>query len=306
MTKQSTTQQGAIFVLLAAMLWGTTGTAQALAPVGFDSTVIGTLRLAIGGVAMLLLAIAGGDLKGFRHWPPKTTLAAALFTALYQLCFFAAVAKTGVAVGTVVGIGSAPVAGGVLGALFQGEHLSRRWYLSTGLAIFGCSLLALSGGGELTIDLVGIALAVGAGASYAAYTLMFKRVLSDHAPNAVIAVVFCLGSLMLSPLLIGKDLSWIANPRGVGVILHLGLVTAALSYWLFARGLQSVQVSSAVTLSLAEPLTAAILGLVVLGETLNVTAFVGIGFVFGGLSFLAMGSGSTSKKVAAEMDGELG
>jgi DME family drug/metabolite transporter len=62
----------------------------------------------------------------------------------------------------------------------------------------------------------------------------------------------------------------------------------ALSYWLFARGLQSVQVSTAVTLSLAEPMTAATLGIVVLGELLNVQAFSGICLILAGLMVLVI------------------
>jgi DME family drug/metabolite transporter len=62
----------------------------------------------------------------------------------------------------------------------------------------------------------------------------------------------------------------------------------ALSYWLFARGLQTVQVATAVTLSLAEPMTAATLGIVVLGEQLNAQAIVGIGLIFAGLVVLVV------------------
>jgi len=43
---------GAGLVLMAAMLWGTTGTAQAFAPEGAQPEVVGTLRLLIGGVAL--------------------------------------------------------------------------------------------------------------------------------------------------------------------------------------------------------------------------------------------------------------
>jgi DME family drug/metabolite transporter len=278
---------GPWFVLGAALLWGTTGTAQAFAPAGFDPKVIGALRLLIGGIALLGLALSRRELGRLRDWSWLPVILAAAFTASYQLCFFAAVAKTGVAVGTIVGIGSAPIAGGLLGRIFRGEQLSRRWLLATALAIGGCALLSLSGG-EIAIDPLGILLAVGAGASYAAYTLMIKGLLERHSPNAVMAVVVCVGALLLSPVLINIDLNWLLQPRAIGVVLHLGLATMALSYWLFARGLQTVQVANAVTLSLAEPMTAATLGIVVLGEQLNPQAFVGISLIFAGLVVLVL------------------
>jgi DME family drug/metabolite transporter len=99
------------FIIGAALLWGTTGTSQAFAPPGYDPMVIGALRLLIGGIALLLLVMKRGELGSFRDWLQLPILLAAIFTASYQLCFFAAVAKTGVAIGTIVGIGSAPIAG---------------------------------------------------------------------------------------------------------------------------------------------------------------------------------------------------
>ncbi len=300
--QQNNLRAGVWFVLLAAMLWGTTGTSQTFAPAGFDPMVIGTLRLVIGGGAMMLVLLVQSGTSQLRGWPLKTTLAAAAFTALYQVCFFAAVAKTGVAVGTIVGIGSAPVAGGSLGYFFRGERPGWTWFVATLLAIIGCVVLTLSSGGDVRIDPIGVTLAIGAGVAYAANTLVMKGLLEQHEPNAVIAVVFCLGALMLAPLLIGREMAWLAAPRSIAVVLHLGLVTTALAYWLFTRGLQRVQVSTAVTLSLAEPLTAGLLGLLVLGEQLNSLSFVGISLIFSGLAVLAFG-GRVAPKTPAAFEG---
>ena len=275
------------FVLAAAVLWGTTGTAQAFAPAGFDPLVIGALRLLVGGAALLVLAVARRDLGRLSNWKLRPLLLAAIFTAGYQLCFFAAVAKTGVAVGTVVGIGSAPIAGGLLGLLFRRERLGRRWLLATLLAIIGCSFLSLAEG-EVAVDMLGILLAIGAGVFYAAFTLVLKGLLETNSAIAVTAVVFCIGALLLSPLLLQSNLAWLLQPRSIAVALHLGLAATALSYLLFSRGLQTVQVSTAVTLSLAEPMTAALLGLLVLGEQLNSQAFFGIAFIFAGLAILML------------------
>ncbi|HMN03924.1 MAG TPA: DMT family transporter [Geobacter anodireducens] len=279
---------GAWFILAPAILWGTTGTSQALAPVGANPMTIGALRLAVGGLALLLLAVArGGVTKGMR-WPLIPTLCAGGCIASYQLTFFAAVKTTGVAVGTMVGIGSSPVMAGILAFLVLGERPGRRWAGATALAVAGCSLL-LATGGEVSVNPLGIVLALGAGLSYAAYTLAIKALLAGRSPDAVIAVAFCLGALFLAPLLVGADLSWLPSVRGAVVVLHLGLIATALSYRLFARGLQTVPVASAVTLSLAEPLTATILGVTVVGERLTLTSLGGILLIFGGLALLAVG-----------------
>jgi len=289
---------GAWFVLTAAVIWGTTGTAQTFAPAGFDPIVIGFLRLAIGGLVLLLLALSRKELGSLRGWPLRLTFLAAFFTAAYQACFFAAVAKTGVAVGTIVGIGSAPIAGGLLGFLFRGERPGRRWAIATFLAIFGCAALALSSSrGDVEINLFGLVLALAAGFSYAAYTLAIKGLLEDRSPNAVMAVVICLGALLLLPALWGRDLVWLLEPRSVAVALHLGVVTMGLSYWFFARGLRSVQVATAVTLTLAEPMTAGLLGVLVVGEYLPLTAWGGLLLILSGLLILALPARRAKKAV---------
>ncbi len=275
------------FVLGAAILWGTTGTAQAFAPAGFDPKTIGALRLLVGGIALTCLTIKRKEFGTFSDWQLGPVFLAGLFTAIYQVCFFSAVAKTGVAVGTVVAIGSAPIAGGLLGWIFRGERLGRRWLLATILAITGCILLNVSGG-NISIDPLGTLLALAAGLAYAAYTLTIKGLLVNHNPNALMAAVVCVGALILSPMLMNIDTEWLLQPRSIAVVLHLGLASMALSYWLFARGLQLIQVSTAVTLTLAEPLTAATLGVVLLGEQLNVQGVCGIILILGGLVVLVM------------------
>jgi DME family drug/metabolite transporter len=283
---------GRLLVLGAAVLWGTTGTAQALAPPGATPMTVGALRLAIGGGALLALALARSELKA-RGWPWRPTLAGAVAVASYQLCFFGGVQRTGVAVGTIVAIGSAPVAAGVLGVIVRREAPSWRWALATTLAVLGCGLLVGSEG-ELSADTLGVLLALGAGLSYAVYAVASKSLLDRDPPTAVMAVIFSLGALLLFPLLVGADLTWLASARGLAVAAHLGLIATSLSYFLFARGLARVPVAAAATLSLAEPLTAALLGVLVLQERLSPISLLGGALVLGSLALLTLGRGSTS------------
>lgn len=286
MTKSENTKQGPLWVIAAATLWGTTGTAQAFAPAGTDSLAIGAVRLGIGGLALLALATARKSLGRGQPWPKTATLLAALSMAAYQPFFFAGVARTGVAVGTVVTIGSGPVWAGLLAMVVRGERPSPRWLLATMTAVTGCILL-VTAGSDINVDVMGIGLALAAGLAYAAYAVASKGVLEKQSPDAATAVIFTLGAVFLSPLLFTTDLTWLASPRGLVVALHLGLLATAAAYALFSRGLRLVPVATAVTLSLAEPLTAGLLGIFLLGERVTGLALLGVGLLLAGLILAA-------------------
>jgi len=275
-------------VLAAAVLWGTTGTSQALAPSGAQSAVVGTMRLLVGGATLLIWVLFRDGFSAVRNFPVRATLLAAVGVAAYQLAFFAGVARAGVAIGTIVAVGSAPVIAGILGWLVHGERPARVWYIATALAVAGNSLLVL-GDGAATADGWGILLALGAGASYAGYTSASKVVLADdHPPDVVMAVVFSLGAVLLLPTLFGANLGWIVTLRGVLVVTHLGVIATGVSYMFFARGLRLTPVATTVTLSLAEPFTATLLGIFLLGERLTLPSLGGILLIFAGLAILSV------------------
>jgi DME family drug/metabolite transporter len=134
-----------------------------------------------------------------------------------------------------------------------------------------------------------VLLALGAGLSYAVYTLASKRLLdAGHAPEEVMARGFGLAALLLVPVLVlagGQDL---LSGGGIATAVYLGAIPTALAYVLFARGLRRLQAGETATLTLAEPLTAAALGAVVLGERPGTVAAVGAALVLAGLLALAM------------------
>jgi DME family drug/metabolite transporter len=75
----------------------------------------------------------------------------------------------------------------------------------------------------------------------------------------------------------------VGEPGGAGLVVWLAVVTVALAYPLLARGLAEVGVGATATLTLAEPATAALLGLLVLGERLPLGGWAGLGLVAAGV-----------------------
>nr|WP_318539715.1 EamA family transporter [Terribacillus saccharophilus] len=223
-----------LFVLFAAILWGTTGTAQTFAPATAHPIAIGAARLAVGGLFLLLVTLLLGRLN-LKSWPIGLTLLAAFCMACYQPLFFSAVHQTGVAVGTVIAIGSAPILSGFLETIFFKRRPSYIWLGATSLSILGCALLFLTGD-AVAIKPMGILLAIGAGLSFAGYTLLSGQIVQGKNPLETAAVIFGIGGVILMPFLFLFDMQWILQPSGIAVSLHLGIVSTV--YFLFSKGLR--------------------------------------------------------------------
>ncbi|MEV0309250.1 EamA family transporter [Nonomuraea fuscirosea] len=298
-------RKGPLAVVDASVLWGTAGTAGLL--VTADSVALAAARLVIGGAALALLAGAG-----LRRAVSPALLLGAVAVAAYQLCFFAAVSRTGVAIGTVVAIGSGPVFTGLLSWLLHGRRPSGRWAAATTAAVCGCA--ALIAGGGIRADaqagaragaqagaeagaqagaqggsqvMAGILFALLGGLLYAFYAVTAARAIGQGGEsNAVMGVMFGGAAVIMLPVLVLSGTGWIASPGALAAVLYLGLGTTGLAYFLYGRGLRTTPVATAATLALAEPAVAALLGLVVLGERLAPVSIAGL--VLLGLSLVAV------------------
>lgn len=286
-------------VLAAAAAWGSTGTAAHFAPAGASPATIGAARIALGGALLLAAGVrtasgrrevarllAGGD----RPWRARAAIAlAAAAVAGYQVSFFTAVRATGVAVGTVIAIGSAPVLTGLLSRLAGGPPLGRRWAAATAAAVAGCVVL-VTGGRAAGVRPDGVLLALSAGLCYAVYAVTAARLIARGSPEtAVMGLLFGGAAVLLAPVLaVGPD-GWLVTARGLAVVGYLGVITTAVAYLLYGRGLRTIAAPVAVTLGLAEPAVAALLGLVVLGERISGAAVAGLILV--GLALVGLAAG---------------
>lgn len=289
-------------VLAAAVLFGTTGTAQALGPGGTTPLGVGAVRLLLGGTLLLCaLPLLGGRVaRAVALWRSPVGVAAGLCTALYQLCFFAAVQQAGVALGTLVTIGSGPVFAGLLALAALGEAPARSWLAATGLCVLGLGLLGADGGGAAGSRSTGLLLALGAGLAYAVYTVAARQLIVRGETSAtVMASAFGLGGLLLVPVLLTQPLAWLASPGGLALAAYLGLLTTGLAYVLFGRGLAVLPAAPVTTLVLAEPLVATLLGVTLLDERLAAVAAAGAALVLAGLVLQGLAASRRSASTAA-------
>ena len=280
---------GAADIVLAAALWGTTGTVRSF--VHASPVAVGAARLIIGGAFLFVLALRSGGLRPLLAGGRRIRLIlvlGAVLAAVYQVAFFSAVARTGVATGTVVTIGSGPVFAGLLSWLLRMGTPTRRWLLSTAGAVGGCVALT-AGGHSAGVEPGGIALALLSGFGYAAYATVASALITrGEDSRAVVGVLFGGAGVLLLPVLALYGPGWLLTGSGAAASLYLGLITTGVGYVLYGRGLRTTPVAAATTLTLAEPAVAAVLGLFVLGEHLGVTALGGLLLLVISLLILAL------------------
>ena len=255
-------------MLCASVLWGTTGTAQALAHLHAAPPAIGAARLFSGALALWLVIAARGRVGLRQLIAPSRRgwfLGASLATAIYQAAFFAAVTRTGVALGTLVALGSAPAFCGLLARLLTGEQLPAAWTLSTACAVVGCVLLLAPSGHAGAVPL-GITLSLVAGACYGTYTVCVKRLLCSGAdPLSALVATVSIGAVLLAPAL-ATGAGALVSPAGALLVLWLGPVATARRVHTVCTRPGARTRTHRRHLSLAEPLTATILGTLVLSE----------------------------------------
>ena len=283
-----------MLILFAAILWGTTGTLQTYLQEGISPISVAAFRSLFGGGILLIILVMMRKIH-VKTWSWKWTVAAAILIGLFQISFFSSVRLTGVAVGTVITIGSAPIFAGVLEWLLFKRRPDRIWAIATFLAVVGVVLLFVKKG-DATIYPTGLLFALCAGVLFAMYTNVSKKLMEREETLPAVAMTFTLCALFLLPFSTKDGYGWLTVPTNLWTILIMAIFTTSLAYVLFLYGLQRIPPSSAVTLSLAEPLTAALLGVFLLKEPLTMLSWIGIASILSGIIVLTFG---TKKKAIA-------
>lgn len=287
---------GILAVLFAALVWGTTGTAATFAP-EVGAAAIGAAAMGLGGLLQALRAGRGilralPDLARNR----RLLILGGLAVAVYPLAFYGSMRLAGVTIGTVVTIGSAPLLSALIERIFDGTRLSARWLAGALTGVAGILLLCLAEGGagrgaSDTGDAViaGIGLGLIGGFTYALYSwtargLMLRGLRSSVAMGAT----FGIGGLLLMPVLAMTGAPFLASWGNAAVGIYMALVPMFLGYICFGLGLARIPASMATTISLIEPVVAAILAILVVGERLPPAGWAGVGLVIACLAIVTL------------------
>jgi probable blue pigment (indigoidine) exporter len=258
---------------LAPMIWGTTYvvTTQML-PAGYPVT-LALLRALPAGV--LLLLVVRQLPRGI--WWGRIFLLGALNFTLFWICLFIAAYRLPGGVAATVGAVQPLLVLG-LARVLLGTQLRGLAVVAALLGLAGVALLIL--GPQATLEPVGLLAGLGGALSMAMGSVLTRKWQPPVSLLTFTAWQLTAGGLLLLPLAL-----WLEPPlpplNGVNLLglIWLGLIGAALTYFLWFRGLRRVGPSAASGLGFLSPVTAVVAGWALLGQSLSPLQLGGLALV---------------------------
>ncbi len=292
-------RRGLACLAFAGVTWGTTGAA---VDIVYRSSDFGPVAVSfwrfLAGVTLLLAVRLLRPARASSRTPRPTGRRVLLFAgngvglAVFQTAYFAAVQGTGLAVGTIVTLGAAPVFTAVGGHLFLGERVGRGALLAVGGTLTGLAVLVL-GDQHGVVHPLGAGMALLSAAGYTVANLLGRwtgRQGAGEDPYTLTAWSFAIGAAVMLPFAWGEGLVPHSAHLGrvVLLMLYVAAVTTALAYPLYFAGAAVVRVATASVVMLIEPISAAVLAVLFLGERLTAATVIGTLLMLAAITGLAV------------------
>lgn len=255
------------------------------------------MRFGIGGLAM-------------PHWlkkpatePPMSAntrklvfLESLLGNFLFSICMLYGVSMTS-AVSAGVILAAIPAAVALMSWVFLRERIGLRVWVAIGCAAFGIGLFALSKTEPATSSgaaaavaaqhmLWGNLLVFGAVLCEAAYAVIGKQLSGALSPKRITALINLWGFVLMTPM--GLYLAWRFDFGAVApatwlLLIFYALAASVWTVWLWMTGLQTVPAAKAGVFTVMLPVSSALVGVLVLGETLRGVQLLAFGIALLGV-----------------------
>ncbi len=294
---------GVMLAVLAGFCWGTFGIARALGPENATSISATGVRLTIAAIALIIWAAASGafrDAGPVSKWPFPSMILSGVGLGGFTYLYLESMWRAGVSLGAPVSCASIPIFAMILEIIIYKKKPSGGQLLGMVVAIVGMTMASYAPDEQIEEGrrISGVLFALLSGLVFAAYSLSIQSN-SEKFPRLMVqACVFTAGAiLMLTWAILGTDLSWVPTFKGIASAAWLGLVSGVLGYWFYIRSMRHIPVSIATTLSMVEPLSACILGIIILNESTATMKMVGLLILFIGI--FMVGRATTKRDAAA-------
>ncbi|MFW7341249.1 DMT family transporter [Pollutimonas sp. H1-120] len=250
--------------------------------------LLGWLRFGIGGIAMLRwLRKPAGERPLSSQTRKLIFLESFLGNFLFTLCMIMGVSLTS-AVSAGVIMSAIPAMVALMSWIFLKEEIGPRVWAAVACGALGIGLLSLAQAGEPGqpgdskegLAWLGNVLIFGAVLCEASYAVIGKKLTAVMSPKRISAVINLWGFALMTPFGLYTALHFDFTAVRIemwALLLFYALAASVWTVWLWMTGLKSVPASRAGVFTVMLPISAALVGVLVLGETLSglqVIAFV--------------------------------
>lgn len=288
---QSGQWKGYLCVVSAALLWASSGAAgKSLLSQGMNVLDLVQVRITLAAL-MLGAALGWKGIHGLKialkdmPW----LLFLGLFMALNNATYFYSISKIQVAAAILLQY-MAPVIVTLFTVLFWGERMGKFKLLALAMALGGCYLVV--GGYDLRLlelNREGVLGGLGAAFCFAAYTLLGERGMRRRSPWTVLAYAMLFGAifwhLFMEPF---RYLKAGFNLLQWGWLLYIALAGTVFPFGLYLVGVSQIKSTRAIITATLEPISAALISFLFLGEALDPLQALGGALVIGAIVFLQL------------------
>lgn len=298
--------KGALLVMMAGVLWGTTGiivkAIYAVTTMGPVSVSLFRLLVALPFLA-ILVTMKRYDLSMTRR---ELMLFAGLgFCGLtvFVILYFASFKYTTVQHAAAL-LYTAPAFVALLSWIILKERMTRAKVTAVALSVLGALLIVgVLRGGQLfgSRTQIGDWLALASGLAYSSWYIFGKVLGRNREPAVVCFVGMSFGALFLFLIAVATGALQIPNGAIAWELLALlGLVPTALAYLSYLAGLRLIEATRASIFAIIEPVTAVILGFLLLQETLSYDSLLGFALIVSSILLISLTANSTRPNAATK------
>lgn len=223
---------------------------------------------------------------------------------LFSICMLLGVqATSAVAAGVVMSMIPAAVA--LLSRVFLLERLSPRVLVAIACAVAGIALLAVSrhdGEAGTGAPWWGYALLLGAVLCEASYVVIGKRLASRVSPRRISALINLWGLALVTPLGLWQALDFefaAVETATWALLVFYALAASMATVWLWMKGLQHVPAPQAGVFTVMLPISAALVGVLFLGEPFGPGHLAALALALGGLLLATWPAGGRQETTPA-------
>lgn len=286
--------KGLLYVLGAGVLWGSTlGLyARFMSALGFTPMQATAVRMLVSVVAFALYG-ALFNRKIFKASPRDYWMffgTGVLSIGAFCFFYFTSLEYCPLSVSAIL-LYTSPVFIMLFSALLFKERVTRRKLSAMALALAGCALVSGLAEGFGTVPLIGVAMGLLSGFTYALYSIFARFALRKYGSITIIFYTFLFATVATLPLGgVSDTLTRLtATPEALAVGVVGSILCSAAPFFLYTKGMETMETGKAGILATTEPVMSALVSVFILKEAMSLWGALGIALVLAAIVLLSKG-----------------